>query len=137
MKKIKLGYVTRDNNGNAWIPYRNNDGTFSIVRLDMFYKYPLYGNDKIIKYGSMHEMRVRCNHNAKEIMDNTDQICGKVEYFYSGVLYINLKEHGFYTLIETENGEELFPIRSLSKYADSNTRYTDLNGLQDSFMEVN
>lgn len=136
MKKIKLGYVTHDNDGNAWIPYRNTDGTVSIVRLDMFYKYPLYGNDKIIKYGSMHEMRMRCNHNVKEIMDNTDQTCGKVKHFYSGVLYINLKEHGFYTLIETENGEELFPIRSLSKHAESNVRYTDLNGLQDSFMEV-
>lgn len=27
MKKIKLGYVTRDYSDNAWIPYRNTDGT--------------------------------------------------------------------------------------------------------------
>lgn len=103
----------------------------------MFYEYPFHENNEIIRYESMHVMRARCNHNAKEIMDNTDQTCGKVKHFLPGVLYINLKEHGFYTLIETENGEELFPIRSLSKHADSNTQYTDLRGLQDSFMEVN
>jgi len=136
MKKIKLGYVTRDYSDNAWGPYRNNDGTVSIVRLGMFYEYPFHKNNKIIRYESMHVMRVRCSHNVKGIMDNTDHTCDKVIHFYPGVLYINPNEQGFYTLIKAENGEELFPIRSLSKYADSNTRYTDLNGLQDSFVEV-
>lgn len=125
IKKIKLGYVTRDARGRVWIPYVNRDNTVSCVLLGRFFKYVMYGNKYVYKYENMKELRLACQFSDDVLMDEIEHdTTGPVTEFNAGRLYIDQHEKGFYTIIKSPAGYELFPIRSISRHADFIPNYT-------------
>ncbi|AER59773.1 hypothetical protein clP1_014 [Pediococcus phage cIP1] len=125
IKKIKLGYVTRDAGGWVWIPYVNRDNTVSCVPLRLFFKYVMDGDKYIYKYKNMKELRLACQFPDDVLMDEIEHdTTGPVTEFNAGRLYIDQHEKGFYTIIKSPAGYELFPIRSISRHADFIPNYT-------------
>jgi len=125
IKKIKLGYVTRDACGRVWIPWLNENLTVSVVRIETLSKYVTRGNSAIYQYKSMKELRNACQFDGDVIMDEIEHdVNGPVTEFKTGRLYINPHKPGFYVLIEHTNTAELFPVRQVSKHAGSLTGYT-------------
>lgn len=125
MKKIKLGYVTRDSGGWVWIPYVNRDNTVSCVTLQLFFKYVMDGANDVCKYENMRSLRLACQYPDDVLMDETEHdTTGPVTEFKSGRLYVDPHEKGFYTIVKSPAGYELFPIRSISRHTDFIPNYT-------------
>jgi len=106
-KQIKLGYVTRDNTGTFWVPYRRDDGRVRMVATDR-------ADNSGMAADNMHQLRKTYWGKRDRLV--TYRTPHKVaESFRDGGVYIRRATNEIYIAFDRDGQWYLYPVKKLRK----------------------